>query len=101
MCPSLYSIPIDWTRDVCRVLYSIPIDRTRDVCRVLYSTPIDRTHDVSLARFPFNRRSSEIQGTALGKCLQAWPVYIGPGPAGVAQSRHAFVGGTVLSLIHI
>ena len=21
-----------------------------------------------------NRRSSEIQGTALGKCLQAWPV---------------------------
>ena len=23
-----------------------------------------------------NRRSSEIQGTALGKCLQAWPVYI-------------------------
>ena len=25
------------------------------------------------------RRSSEIQGTALGKCLQAWPVYIGPG----------------------
>ena len=29
----------------------------------------------SLAR---NRRSSEIQGTALGKCLQAWPVYTGP-----------------------
>ena len=26
-----------------------------------------------------NRRSSEIQGTALGKCLQAWPVHIGPG----------------------
>ena len=26
-----------------------------------------------------NRRSSEIQGTAIGKCLQAWPVYIGPG----------------------
>ena len=25
-----------------------------------------------------NRRSSEIQGTALGKCLQAWPVYLGP-----------------------
>ena len=23
-----------------------------------------------------NRRSSEIQGTVLGKCLQAWPVYI-------------------------
>ena len=29
-----------------------------------------------------NRRSSEIQGTALGKCLQAWPVYIGPGLRG-------------------
>ena len=40
-----------------------------------------------------NRRSSEIQGTALGKCLQAWPVYRSR-PAGVAQSRHAFVGGT-------
>ena len=25
-----------------------------------------------------NRRSSEIQGTALGKCLQKWPVYTGP-----------------------
>ena len=40
-----------------------------------------------------NRRSSEIQGTALGKCLQAWPVW--SRPAGVAQSRRAFVGGTV------
>ena len=27
-----------------------------------------------------NRRSLEIEGTALGKCLQAWPVYnTGPG----------------------
>ena len=27
-----------------------------------------------------NRRSSEIQGTALGKCLRAWTcIYIGPG----------------------
>ena len=43
-----------------------------------------------------NRRSSEMQGTALAKCLQAWPVYTGPSmPAGVAQSSHAFVGGTV------
>ena len=41
-----------------------------------------------------NRRSSEIQGTALGKCLRAWPVYRSR-PAGIAQSRHAFVGGTV------
>ena len=40
-----------------------------------------------------NRRSSEIQGTALGKCLQAWPVYniYRSRPAGVAQSRRAFV----------
>ena len=43
--------------------------------------------------FEFNRRSSEIQGTALGKCLQAY-IYRSR-PAGVAQSRHAFVGGTV------
>ena len=28
-----------------------------------------------------NRRSSEIQGTALGKCLQAWPIYIYAGPS--------------------
>ena len=45
-----------------------------------------------------NRRSSEIQGTALGKRLQAWPIYIyiyRSRPAGVAQSGHAFVGGTV------
>ena len=43
-----------------------------------------------------NRRASEIQGTALGKCLQAWPVYIYRSrPAGVAQSSHAFVGVTV------
>ena len=42
-----------------------------------------------------NRRSSEIQGTALGKCAQAWPEKYRFMPAGVAQSRHAFVGGTV------
>ena len=42
-----------------------------------------------------NRRSSEIQGTALGKSLRAWTcIYIYRSmPAGVAQSRHAFVGG--------
>ena len=32
------------------------------------------------------RRASEIQGTALGKCMAFMP-------AGVVQSRHAFVGG--------
>ena len=42
-----------------------------------------------------NRRSSEIQGTVLGKCLQAWSCMYRSMPAGVAQSRHAFVGGTV------
>ena len=46
-----------------------------------------------------NRRSLEIQGTALSKCLRAWTciyIYIYRSmPAGVAQSRHAFVGGTV------
>ena len=42
-----------------------------------------------------NRQSSEIQGTALGKCLKAWPVLYRSRPAGVAQSRPAFVGGTV------
>ena len=59
----------------------------------------DKQNCVSRARL-CNRRSSEIQGTALGKCLQARPVYIyiyisQSMPAGVAQSRHAFVGGTV------
>ena len=45
-----------------------------------------------------NRRSSEIQGTALGKCLQAWPIYIyiyRSRPAAVAQGGQAFVGGTL------
>ena len=42
-----------------------------------------------------NRRSSEIQETALGKCLQAWSCIYRSMPAGVAQSRHAFVGGSV------
>ena len=42
-----------------------------------------------------NRQSSEIQVTALGKCIQAWSCIYRSTPAGVAQSRHAFVGGTV------
>ena len=42
-----------------------------------------------------NRRSSEIQGTALSKSLRAWTCIYRSMPAGVAQSRHAFVGGTV------
>ena len=39
-----------------------------------------------------NRRSSEIQGTALGKSLRAWTCIHRSMPAGVAQSMHAFVG---------
>ena len=42
-----------------------------------------------------NRQSSEIQGTALGKSLRARACIYRSMPAGVAQSRHAFVGGTV------
>ena len=42
-----------------------------------------------------NRQSSEIQGTALGKSLRAWSCIYRSMPAGVAQSRHAFAGGTV------
>ena len=42
-----------------------------------------------------NRRSSEIQGTALGKSLRAWTSIYRSMPAGVAQSRHAFVRDTV------
>ena len=42
-----------------------------------------------------NRRSSEIQGTALGKSLRAWTCIYRSMPAGVAQSRHTFVGSTV------
>ena len=49
---------------------------------------------LSVCQLWHNRRSSEIQGTALGKCLQAWLVYRSM-LVGVAQSRHAFVGGTV------
>ena len=44
-----------------------------------------------------NRRSSEIQGTALGKCLRARSCIYRSMPAGVAQSRRAFVGGTVIT----
>ena len=42
-----------------------------------------------------NSRSSEIQGTALGKSLRAWTCIYRSMPAGVTQSRHASVGGTV------
>ena len=42
-----------------------------------------------------NRRSLEIQGTALGKSLQARTCIYRSMHAVVTQSRHAFVGGTV------
>ena len=41
-------------------------------------------------------QSLEMQGMALGKCLQAWTFIYRSMRAGVAQSRHAFVGGTVM-----
>ena len=43
----------------------------------------------------FNTQSSKIQGTAPGKCLWAWTCIYRSMPAGVVQSSHAFVGGTV------
>ena len=52
------------------------------------------THNTGTLVFEGNR-SSEIQGTVLGKCLRAWSCIYRSMPAGVAQSRHAFVGGTV------
>ena len=42
-----------------------------------------------------NRRSSEIQGTALGKCPQAWPVYRSR-PAGVAFGEPVWPSGKAL-----
>ena len=45
--------------------------------------------------YAYYRRSLEIQGTALSKNLWAWTCIIciyRSMPAGVAQSRHAFVG---------
>ena len=76
---------------VCRALpLSTPLSSRRSLawftlrgCGVCYVKPV------------LNRLSSEIQGTALGKCLRAWTCVYRFMPAGVAQSRHAFVGGTV------
>ena len=51
--------------------------------------------EFKVCQFSCNRRFSEIQGTALGKSLRAWTCIYRSRPAGVAQSRHAFVGGTV------
>ena len=43
-------------------------------CKYQYSFVAGYCIKMFLVSF-VNRRSSEIQGTALGKCLQAWPVY--------------------------
>ena len=67
-------------------------------CFVVLKMKIFRIHvsvGVYLSSVASNRRSSEIQGTALGKSLRAWICIYRSMPAGVAQSRHAFVGGTV------
>jgi len=67
---------------------------------IVVNEPFSRGREVGFVGFVFseciyNRRSSEIQGTALGTCLQAWPVYRSM-PAGIAQSSHAFVGGSLV-----
>ena len=68
----------------------LPSGRVRSQNMTGPSTKADGYITVSL-----NRRSSEIQGTALGKSLRAWTYIYMSMPAGVAQSRHAFVVGTV------
>ena len=84
MCRSLYSTPIDRTRDVsyslfhpyrqdpwcvvffipsyqqdawCVIFFIPPLSTGPVMCHILYSTPIDGIRDVSLARFPFNQRA--------------------------------------------
>ena len=56
-------------------------DRTEALpCDPSKSSDLPDVLNTDQSHIPFcNRRSSEIQGTALGKCLQAWPVHIGPG----------------------
>ena len=46
---------------------------------ILLPNTATTAYATGLWKLSANRRSSEIQGTALSKCLQAWPVYIGPG----------------------
>ena len=60
-------------------------------CYIEGSVLSSKPHLFSLSLL--NRRSSEIQGTALGKSLQAWICIYRSMPAGVAQSRHAFCWG--------
>ena len=49
--------------------------------------------EFKVCQFSCNRRSSEIQGTALGKSLRAWTCIYRSRPAGVVHRRHAFCWG--------
>ena len=76
-----------WTRDV---RYHHVCSSTNNLKKnEAQSTRAESTHK------GVNGRSSEIQATALVKCLRAWNCIYRSMPAGVAQSRPAFVGGTV------
>ena len=71
---------------------------TLSSCVLTFTLPHVRTSEVKRSHIflhTYNRRSSEIQGTALGKSLRAWTCIYRSMPAGAVQSRHAFVGGTV------
>ena len=68
----------------CFCYYSLKIES----CKGVQPTKV-----VHLLQHYICRRSSEIQGTALGKSLRAWTCIYRSMPAGVAQSRHVFVGG--------
>ena len=68
------------------------------ICEECVCITVRKLHKLFSYQTVHNRRSSEIQGTALGKSCRAWTciyIYIYRSMhAGVAQSRHAFAGGT-------
>ena len=65
-------------------------------CENSFTTvPAKTALQLCLRKQLYNRQSSAIQGTALGKSLCAWTCIYRSMPAGVAQSRHTLVGGTV------
>ena len=103
----------NWSDNNCNRSDTLPSINTTTRALLLYwqipcSLPhLEHTHTMHSVRLSlcriffsffsssFNRRSSEIQGTALGKSLRAWTCISTSVPAGVVQSRHAFIGGTV------
>ena len=77
--------------------YNVATKQKTDWFRTKPSKQVARggARSVTTKNTSCNRRSSEIQGTALGKSLRAWTCIYRSMPAGAAQSRHAFVGGIV------